>query len=151
MGATKEPSRRVLQQLSIIPSQTVARPPSSACQSNRTRLGKGRARRREGKGDLAWSRCESERGSELRKSQSCLQGFLVQLPAPDDDLPAQPTRIIFDPIWSPRASPLSIAGPKRRLQPPCELNQLPEFHFVVTSHNQSVYPDPATLPLHEGY
>lgn len=67
------------------------------------------------------------------------QGFLVQLPASDDP-PAHPTRIIFDPIWSLRASPVSIAGPKRRLPPPCKLNQLPEFHFVVISHNQSAYP-----------
>jgi N-acyl-phosphatidylethanolamine-hydrolysing phospholipase D len=69
------------------------------------------------------------------------QGFLVQLPASGDP-PAQPTRIVFDPIWSLRASPSSIAGPKRRLQPPCKLNQLPEFHFVVTSHNQSATQQP---------
>ncbi|KAF7793291.1 hypothetical protein EIP86_004402 [Pleurotus ostreatoroseus] len=47
-----------------------------------------------------------------------------------------PVRILFDPIWSERASPNQYAGPRRRLPPPCELEDLPDFQFVVTSHNQ---------------
>ena len=70
-----------------------------------------------------------------RSSNHC-QGFLVQLPK----LPGlQPVRILFDPIWSERASPNQYAGPRRRLPPPCELEDLPDFQFVVTSHNQSVH------------
>jgi hypothetical protein len=45
-GCNQKPSRvgtRALQQLSINPRQTIARSSSSACQSNRTRLGKGQA------------------------------------------------------------------------------------------------------------
>ncbi|KAF8580254.1 Metallo-hydrolase/oxidoreductase, partial [Ramaria rubella] len=66
-------------------------------------------------------------------------GFMVQLPK-DPTGSNEPIRILFDPIWlvyspSDRASPSQMAGPKRRLPPPCDLADLPEFHFVVTSHN----------------
>lgn len=50
----------------------------------------------------------------------------------------EPVRILFDPIWSDRASPHQSAGPRRRLPPPCELEDLPDFQYVVTSHNQCV-------------
>jgi N-acyl-phosphatidylethanolamine-hydrolysing phospholipase D len=63
------------------------------------------------------------------------QGYLVQLPK-DPSATGEPTRILFDPIWSDRASPSQYAGPQRRLPPPCALDELPDVHFVVTSHNQ---------------
>ncbi|THG97962.1 hypothetical protein EW026_g4150 [Hermanssonia centrifuga] len=60
-------------------------------------------------------------------------GFMVQLPR----VPGlKPVRILFDPIWSERASPHQSAGPRRRLPPPCTIEELPDFQFVVTSHNQ---------------
>ncbi|PSR75345.1 hypothetical protein PHLCEN_2v9208 [Hermanssonia centrifuga] len=62
-----------------------------------------------------------------------LQGFMVQLPRVSG---LKPVRILFDPIWSERASPHQSAGPRRRLPPPCTIEELPDFQFVVTSHNQ---------------
>lgn len=60
---------------------------------------------------------------------------MVQLPKVTS---LEPVRILFDPIWSDRASPHQSAGPRRRLPPPCELEDLPDFQYVVTSHNQCV-------------
>ncbi|KAF8075028.1 Metallo-hydrolase/oxidoreductase [Lyophyllum atratum] len=54
-------------------------------------------------------------------------GFLVQLYGH--------TRIIFDPIFSERASPSSWVGPRRWLPTPCKACELPEIHFAVISHN----------------
>jgi N-acyl-phosphatidylethanolamine-hydrolysing phospholipase D len=54
------------------------------------------------------------------------------------NIAGEPVRILFDPIWSERSSPNQYAGPRRRLPPPCPLDQLPDFQFVVTSHNQCV-------------
>jgi N-acyl-phosphatidylethanolamine-hydrolysing phospholipase D len=51
---------------------------------------------------------------------------------------AKPTRILFDPIFSLRASPTPYIGVTRRLPPPCTVEELPEFHFVAISHNQCV-------------
>ncbi|NCN41266.1 MBL fold metallo-hydrolase [bacterium] len=42
---------------------------------------------------------------------------------------------LTDPIFSNRASPFSWLGPKRVHPPAIELNDLPEIHFVVISHN----------------
>uniref|UniRef100_A0A1I7YSN7 N-acetylphosphatidylethanolamine-hydrolyzing phospholipase D n=2 Tax=Steinernema glaseri TaxID=37863 RepID=A0A1I7YSN7_9BILA len=42
---------------------------------------------------------------------------------------------ITDPVWSHRASPLSIAGPKRYRPPPVEIKDLPQINFGVISHN----------------
>ncbi|KIJ36543.1 hypothetical protein M422DRAFT_261108 [Sphaerobolus stellatus SS14] len=69
-------------------------------------------------------------------------GFMVELCQVEHKTPL---RIIFDPIWSDRASPSQYAGPKRRLPPPCSLEELPEFHFVVTSHNHYDHLDWPTI------
>lgn len=69
---------------------------------------------------------------EISYRTTC-QGFMVQLPKVAD---LEPVRILFDPIWSERASPHQSAGPKRRLPAPCHLEELPDFQYVVTSHNQ---------------
>jgi hypothetical protein len=65
---------------------------------------------------------------------------MVEMPH-NKDQGGEPVRILFDPIWSERASPNQYAGPKRRLPVPCPLDNLPDFQFVVTSHNQCVVPD----------
>ncbi|XP_072257816.1 N-acyl-phosphatidylethanolamine-hydrolyzing phospholipase D [Pyxicephalus adspersus] len=41
---------------------------------------------------------------------------------------------LTDPIFSQRASPFSIAGPKRFRGPPCTIEQLPKIDAVVISH-----------------
>jgi hypothetical protein len=59
---------------------------------------------------------------------------LVQLPlAPDAPRPA---RLLFDPMFSDRASPIGFAGPIRRLKPACAAEALPTVDFVFITHNQ---------------
>ncbi|KAK7198782.1 Beta-lactamase superfamily domain containing protein [Novymonas esmeraldas] len=43
--------------------------------------------------------------------------------------------ILFDPIFSYRASPVSFAGPARRFPPAATAAQLPPIHIVTISHN----------------
>lgn len=62
------------------------------------------------------------------------KSFLVSLP--EDGASSGPIRLLFDPIFSDRAGPSQWTGPKRALPPPCPIEDLPEFHFVVISHNQ---------------
>lgn len=53
--------------------------------------------------------------------------------------------ILTDPIFSNRASPLSLIGPKRHVQPGIKLQQLPLIHVVVISHNHYDHMDMPTL------
>lgn len=43
--------------------------------------------------------------------------------------------ILTDPVFSQRASPIKIMGPKRYREPPCTLHELPPVDAVVISHN----------------
>ncbi|MCX8656783.1 MBL fold metallo-hydrolase [Gilliamella sp. B2894] len=43
--------------------------------------------------------------------------------------------ILTDPIFSKRASPLRISGPKRHTPPALTIDQLPNIDFVLISHN----------------
>jgi L-ascorbate metabolism protein UlaG (beta-lactamase superfamily) len=45
------------------------------------------------------------------------------------------TRILTDPVWADRASPVSWAGPWRFYAPPIPLENLPVPHAVVISHD----------------
>lgn len=44
-------------------------------------------------------------------------------------------RVLFDPVFSERTSPLSFAGPKRFTPTPCSLEQLPDVDLVAISHD----------------
>ncbi|WP_246047973.1 MBL fold metallo-hydrolase [Leptospira ilyithenensis] len=44
-------------------------------------------------------------------------------------------RILTDPIWSNRTSPVSWVGPERWYEPALPMNDLPEIDFVLISHN----------------
>jgi L-ascorbate metabolism protein UlaG (beta-lactamase superfamily) len=44
-------------------------------------------------------------------------------------------RILIDPVWDERASPMSWAGPKRFFAPPLALEQLPPIDAVLLSHD----------------
>lgn len=44
-------------------------------------------------------------------------------------------RVLTDPMWSDRASPISWLGPKRWYPPALELEQLPKLDAVVVSHD----------------
>jgi L-ascorbate metabolism protein UlaG (beta-lactamase superfamily) len=44
-------------------------------------------------------------------------------------------RILIDPVWDLRASPLQWAGPKRFFAPPLKLEELPRLDAVLISHD----------------
>lgn len=54
-------------------------------------------------------------------------------------------RILTDPVWGPRASPFSWAGPARWYAPPISLTDLPRPHVVVISHDHYDHLDRRTI------
>jgi L-ascorbate metabolism protein UlaG (beta-lactamase superfamily) len=54
-------------------------------------------------------------------------------------------RVLTDPIWSERASPLSWVGPKRWYAPPIALSELPPIDVVAISHDHYDHLDYPTL------
>ena len=44
-------------------------------------------------------------------------------------------RVLIDPVWDERASPLAWAGPKRFYAPPLKLEELPPLDAVLISHD----------------
>lgn len=55
------------------------------------------------------------------------------------------TRVLTDPVWGPRASPLSWAGPRRWYAPVIPLGDLPKPHVVVISHDHYDHLDRPTI------
>lgn len=53
--------------------------------------------------------------------------------------------IITDPVFSPRVSPVSFAGPKRRTQPATTIAQLPHIDVIALSHNHFDHLDKASI------
>jgi L-ascorbate metabolism protein UlaG (beta-lactamase superfamily) len=53
--------------------------------------------------------------------------------------------ILTDPIWSGRASPLALLGPRRRRDPGVRREDLPRIDTVLLSHNHYDHLDLATL------
>ncbi|KAE8231273.1 hypothetical protein CF326_g3715 [Tilletia indica] len=56
-----------------------------------------------------------------------------------------PFRILFDPIFSNRCSPLRGAGPLRAYAPPCQVSDLPPIDLVIISHNHYDHLDYDTI------
>jgi N-acyl-phosphatidylethanolamine-hydrolysing phospholipase D len=54
-------------------------------------------------------------------------------------------RIMFDPVFSHRMSPVSFAGPVRFVPLPCTLDEVPEVDLVVISHNHYDHLDYTTI------
>ncbi|HEX2131438.1 MAG TPA: MBL fold metallo-hydrolase [Actinophytocola sp.] len=54
-------------------------------------------------------------------------------------------RILFDPMWSERASPSSVVGPRRLHPVPVPLEDLPPVDAVVISHDHYDHLDMATI------
>ncbi|MEP6505071.1 MAG: MBL fold metallo-hydrolase [Betaproteobacteria bacterium] len=54
-------------------------------------------------------------------------------------------RVLTDPIWSERASPVSWAGPRRWYPPTIALDKLPPIDLVVLSHDHYDHLDFATI------
>jgi len=55
------------------------------------------------------------------------------------------TRVLIDPVWSDRASPFRIAGPKRSHPVPIALADLPVVDVVVISHDHYDHLDPGVV------
>jgi N-acyl-phosphatidylethanolamine-hydrolysing phospholipase D len=53
--------------------------------------------------------------------------------------------ILTDPVWSQRCSPVQFAGPKRFVQPPMAIEDLPHVHIVTISHNHYDHLDTDTV------
>lgn len=53
--------------------------------------------------------------------------------------------ILTDPVWTDRASPFQVAGPKRVRAPGIALDALPPIDLVLVSHNHYDHLDTATL------
>ena len=75
------------------------------------------------------------------------QSFLVEFPRTSAGEDEEPPRVLFDPIFSDCVGPLPWLSIRRRLPPPCVLEELPEFQFVVYSHNQCVVRLATLTPL----
>ncbi|XP_042898871.1 N-acyl-phosphatidylethanolamine-hydrolyzing phospholipase D isoform X2 [Parasteatoda tepidariorum] len=55
--------------------------------------------------------------------------------------------ILTDPIFSDRASPSQVVGPKRYRDPPCSIHDLPHINAVVISHSHYDHLDLNTVTL----
>lgn len=55
------------------------------------------------------------------------------------------TRVLIDPVWSDRASPFTILGPKRSHPVPLALADLPSVDVVVISHDHYDHLDPGVV------
>ena len=54
-------------------------------------------------------------------------------------------RILTDPVWGPRASPLHFAGPKRFHPVPVALREMPPVDLVIISHDHYDHLDYPTI------
>ena len=54
-------------------------------------------------------------------------------------------RVLCDPVFSERTSPVSWAGPKRYTPTPCTIDDLPEIDVVIISHDHYDHMDSDTL------
>jgi len=54
-------------------------------------------------------------------------------------------RVLTDPVWGNRASPLPFAGPKRFHPPPAELDALPPLDAILVSHDHYDHLDRPTI------
>ena len=54
-------------------------------------------------------------------------------------------RVLIDPVWGERASPLTFLGPERFFAPPLPLAELPEIDAVVISHDHYDHLDVPTV------
>jgi L-ascorbate metabolism protein UlaG (beta-lactamase superfamily) len=54
-------------------------------------------------------------------------------------------RILTDPVWGERVSPLAFAGPKRFHRPPAPLSALPPLDLVIVSHDHYDHLDRPTI------
>ncbi|KAI9435417.1 Metallo-hydrolase/oxidoreductase [Lactarius indigo] len=89
-----------------------------------------------------WGRGSSTAAS-LKATWLGHSSFLVEFPS--CTAADEPPRVLFDPIFSDIAGPSPWVGVQRRLPPPCTVAELPDFQFVVYSHNHYDHLDLPTL------
>lgn len=54
-------------------------------------------------------------------------------------------RVLIDPVWSPRASPSHLVGPRRMHAPPHRLEDVPHLDVIVVSHDHYDHLDIAAI------
>ncbi|KAF8264739.1 beta-lactamase superfamily domain-containing protein [Lactarius quietus] len=92
---------------------------------------------------------ESSAAATLKATGLGHASFLVEFPS-GTAANEEPPRVLFDPIFSDSAGPSIWIGVQRRMPPPCMVAELPEFQFVVYSHNHYDHLDLPTLQqIHE--
>ena len=69
--------------------------------------------------------------------------FLVETSASEGT--ERGVRVLFDPVFSERTSPVTWAGPKRYTPTPCRLDELPDVDLVVISHDHYDHMDSDSL------
>lgn len=69
--------------------------------------------------------------------------FLIETSA--SDRAQRGVRVLFDPVFSDRTSPVTWAGPKRYTPTPCTLDDLPDVDVVAISHDHYDHMDSDTL------
>ncbi|KAJ8514365.1 hypothetical protein ONZ45_g8090 [Pleurotus djamor] len=70
--------------------------------------------------------------------------FLVEMPTRSPEA-SRGIRVLFDPIFSERCSPVQWIGPKRIIPTPCKVEELPDIDAIVISHDHYDHLDVHTL------
>ncbi|WP_030453511.1 MBL fold metallo-hydrolase [Herbidospora cretacea] len=60
-------------------------------------------------------------------------------------------RVLFDPVWSDRCSPVPFAGPRRNHKPPQPIDMLPRLDAIVISHDHYDHLDMRTVQALTGF
>ena len=85
----------------------------------------------------------SSNTSDLRATWIGHATFLIETPIESQS--KRGVRVLFDPVFSERTSPVTFAGPKRYTPTPCTLEEVPEVDLVVISHDHYDHMDSDTL------
>ncbi|KAF2860944.1 Metallo-hydrolase/oxidoreductase [Piedraia hortae CBS 480.64] len=85
----------------------------------------------------------SNQKDRLRATWLGHASFLIETPA--DEGCERGIRILCDPVFSDRTSPLQFFGPKRYTPPPCALDELPDIDIVCISHDHYDHLDYTTI------
>ncbi len=88
---------------------------------------------------------ENKSEPELAGDLSLDQTYVTYINHASHLIQLQNLNILLDPIYSKRAGPLSLLGPKRVRNPGIPLKKLPQIHVVLVSHNHYDHMDLSTL------